>query len=131
MGKIPNKRGDVFRAAHFSVSWSSGQGSSPESSLSQSWLNHRSHPISHLTETMPGDQANIIHHCSDPVASDQGDVHTIGNSGSCFHFHNQMFLYHLLLPFLLPVPFLFLFEQNVFKHPLSPHWGQKVPVMLV
>lgn len=124
-------RGEMSLGQLISLSWASSQESSPESSLSQSRLNRRSHPTSHLTETIPDDQANTIYHCSDPVASDQGDVHPIGNSGGCFHFHNQMFMYHLLLPFLLPVPFLFLFEQNVFKHPLSPHWGQKVPVMLV
>lgn len=47
------------------------------------------------------------------------------------HFHNQMFMYHFLLPFLLSSRLLLLFEQSMFKHPLLPCWGQKVPVMLV
>lgn len=126
VGRIPNKRGDVFKAAqclihHFSISWASSQESSPEQSLSQSRLNFRSPPTSHLMETMPGDRVNTIHHYSDPATFDQGNVDPVGNTGGHFHFHNQMFMYHFLLPFLLPIPLLFLFEQNVFKHPLSPH----------
>lgn len=54
-----------------------------------------------------------------------------GARTAAFHFHNQMFMYHFLLPFLLSSPLSFLFEQSVFKHPLLPCWGQKVPVMLV
>ena len=113
------------------MSSASGLKPSVERWLSESRWNQRSRADSHLKEAAAGDEADTIHHHSDRATFDQGSMGPPRARAAALHFHNQMFMSHFLLPFPLPFPCLFLFEQNVLKHPLSPCWGQKGPVMLV